>query len=84
MIAQDILSGINPVYWQFWIGLLLVIVVLFARDGILGGAGKLVMRGCSEKDHELRVAHRAAVEALGRIQGQQRVSITLPAARVTR
>ena len=37
MIAQDWLSGLNPVYWQFWIGLLLVLVVLFARGGILGG-----------------------------------------------
>ena len=44
MIAQDFLSGINPVYWQFWIGLLLVVVVLYARDGILGGAMKLNMR----------------------------------------
>jgi len=41
MIAQDFLSGINPVYWQFWIGLLLVVVVLFAREGILGGLAKL-------------------------------------------
>jgi branched-chain amino acid transport system permease protein len=41
MIAQDILSGINPVYWQFWIGLLLVVVVLYARDGILGGIARL-------------------------------------------
>ncbi|HSS29168.1 MAG TPA: branched-chain amino acid ABC transporter permease, partial [Usitatibacter sp.] len=24
MIAQDYLSGINPVYWQFWLGFLLV------------------------------------------------------------
>ena len=37
MIAQDWLSGMNPVYWQFWIGLLLVLVVLFARGGIVGG-----------------------------------------------
>jgi branched-chain amino acid transport system permease protein len=44
MIAQDILSGMNPVYWQFWIGLLLVVVVLFARDGILGGAAKIYAR----------------------------------------
>ena len=36
MIAQDWLSGMNPVYWQFWLGLLLVVVVLFARGGILG------------------------------------------------
>jgi len=26
----------NPVYWQFWLGLLLVAFVLFARGGILG------------------------------------------------
>ena len=37
MIAQDVLAGINPVYWQFWIGLLLMVIVLFARGGILGG-----------------------------------------------
>ena len=44
MIAQDYLSGINPVYWQFWIGLLLVVVVLYARDGILGGLAKIYAR----------------------------------------
>jgi branched-chain amino acid transport system permease protein len=44
MIAQDFLSGINPVYWQFWIGLLLVVVVLFAREGILGGLAKAYAR----------------------------------------
>ncbi|MHA7683345.1 branched-chain amino acid ABC transporter permease [Cupriavidus sp. PET2-C1] len=36
MIAQDVLAGINPVYWQFWIGLLLVVIVLFARGGLMG------------------------------------------------
>jgi branched-chain amino acid transport system permease protein len=36
MIAHHYLSGINPIYWQFWLGLLLVVVVLFARGGILG------------------------------------------------
>ncbi|MWL89955.1 MULTISPECIES: branched-chain amino acid ABC transporter permease [unclassified Cupriavidus] len=36
MIAQDVLSGINPVYWQFWIGLLLVLMVLFAKGGVMG------------------------------------------------
>ncbi len=41
MVAQDYLAGLNPVYWQFWLGLLLVAVVLFARGGILGGAGTL-------------------------------------------
>lgn len=37
MVAQDVLAGINPIYWQFWIGLLLMVIVLFARGGILGG-----------------------------------------------
>jgi len=41
MIAQDVLSSINPVYWQFWLGLLLILVVLFARGGIMGGLGSL-------------------------------------------
>ncbi|MFC4521952.1 branched-chain amino acid ABC transporter permease [Cupriavidus pinatubonensis] len=36
MIAQDVLAGMNPVYWQFWIGLLLVLMVLFARGGVMG------------------------------------------------
>ncbi|MCA3184749.1 branched-chain amino acid ABC transporter permease [Cupriavidus sp.] len=36
MIAQDVLAGINPVYWQFWIGLLLVLMVLYARGGVMG------------------------------------------------
>jgi branched-chain amino acid transport system permease protein len=37
LLMQDFLAQQNPVYWQFWIGLLLVVVVLFARDGVLGG-----------------------------------------------
>jgi branched-chain amino acid transport system permease protein len=41
MIAQDYLSGINPVYWQFWLGLLLVAFVFFARGGILGAIDKV-------------------------------------------
>jgi len=44
MIAQDYLSGINPVYWQFWLGLLLVLFVFFARGGILGALEALWKR----------------------------------------
>jgi branched-chain amino acid transport system permease protein len=36
MIAQDRFSQIEPVYWYFWIGLLMVIVVMFGRGGVLG------------------------------------------------
>jgi len=49
MIAQDWLSGIDPVYWQFWIGFFLVVIVLFARGGILGGAAALVARWRARK-----------------------------------
>jgi branched-chain amino acid transport system permease protein len=44
MIAQDYLSGIDPVYWQFWIGFFLVVLVLFAHGGILGGLDTLRTR----------------------------------------
>jgi branched-chain amino acid transport system permease protein len=44
MIAQDYLSGIDPVYWQFWIGFFIVVIVLFAHGGILGGLDALRAR----------------------------------------
>jgi len=36
MIAQDYFSKDQPVFWVFWIGLLLIALVLFNRGGILG------------------------------------------------
>ena len=36
MIAQDRFSTVQPVYWYFWIGLLMVGIVVFARGGVLG------------------------------------------------
>jgi branched-chain amino acid transport system permease protein len=41
MIAHHWLSDVNPLYWQFWLGLLLVTVVMFARGGILGAVEAL-------------------------------------------
>jgi branched-chain amino acid transport system permease protein len=38
VIANYLLSDLNPEYWQFWLGLILVLVVLFARGGIMGTA----------------------------------------------
>jgi branched-chain amino acid transport system permease protein len=37
MVLQDYLANLNPVYWQFWLGMLLVLIVLFARGGLMGG-----------------------------------------------
>jgi branched-chain amino acid transport system permease protein len=36
LIAQDYLAKQYPEYWYFGIGVLLIVVVLFARGGILG------------------------------------------------
>jgi branched-chain amino acid transport system permease protein len=44
MVAQDYISGLDPAYWQFYLGFLLVVIVLFARGGILGGAAALIER----------------------------------------
>jgi branched-chain amino acid transport system permease protein len=41
MVARDQFSGLNPQYWYFWIGLLLVAVVMFLPNGILGGLSAL-------------------------------------------
>jgi branched-chain amino acid transport system permease protein len=41
MVARDQFSGVNPQYWYFWIGLLLVAVVMFLPNGVLGGMSRL-------------------------------------------
>jgi branched-chain amino acid transport system permease protein len=41
MVARDQFSGINPQLWYFWIGLLLVAVVMFLPNGVLGGLSRL-------------------------------------------
>jgi branched-chain amino acid transport system permease protein len=42
MVARDQFSGNTPQFWYFWIGTLLVAVVMFLPNGILGGLAKLV------------------------------------------
>lgn len=44
LIARDQLAGVNPQYWYFWIGLLLMVVVLFMPKGILGFVSRLAGR----------------------------------------
>jgi branched-chain amino acid transport system permease protein len=44
MIAQDQLAKSDPLYWNFWIGLILVLTVMFARGGILGLIDRLRRR----------------------------------------
>jgi branched-chain amino acid transport system permease protein len=42
MVARDQFSGLNPQYWYFWIGTLLIAVVIFLPNGILGGMARLL------------------------------------------
>ncbi|MFL5275245.1 MAG: branched-chain amino acid ABC transporter permease [Myxococcales bacterium] len=44
LVTQSLLSRLNPVYWQFWLGLLIVLVVLLARGGINGALTRLSAR----------------------------------------
>jgi branched-chain amino acid transport system permease protein len=54
MIAHHYLSDLNPIYWQFWLGLLLVVVVLFARGGILGAIEGIRERIAQRKEASRR------------------------------
>src|SRR4029450_12753100 len=42
MVARDQFSGLNPQYWSLWIGTLLIAVVIFLPNGILGGMARLL------------------------------------------
>jgi len=44
MVARDQFSGVEPQYWYFWIGLLLVAVVMFLPNGVLGGLSAIAAR----------------------------------------
>jgi branched-chain amino acid transport system permease protein len=41
MVARDQFSGNTPQFWYFWIGILLITVVMFLPNGILGGLAGL-------------------------------------------
>jgi len=44
IVAQDILAGISPAYWQFWLGAVLVFLVLAAPGGLMGGLDRIGQR----------------------------------------
>jgi len=43
-LMQDWLAGITPQYWEFWIGLVLVCLVLVGHDRIKTGVQSMVAR----------------------------------------
>jgi len=44
VVLRDQLAALNPIYWYFWIGLLLVLIVTFFRTGILPTASQFWIR----------------------------------------
>jgi branched-chain amino acid transport system permease protein len=77
LVARDQFSGINPRYWYFWIGTLLVLVVLFLPNGILGGLARLpaFRRGAAGAGPAPRTAGRwggAVRAALAQLTGTRR------------
>jgi branched-chain amino acid transport system permease protein len=44
MVARDQFSGIAPQYWYFWIGVLLITVVMVLPNGIVGGLSQMYAR----------------------------------------
>jgi branched-chain amino acid transport system permease protein len=42
MLAQDSLSKQDPTYWLFWLGIVLIAVVMFVRGGLLGIVDRLI------------------------------------------
>ena len=44
MVAHDRFSNTTPQYWFFWIGLLLIAVVMLLPNGVLGGLSKIMAR----------------------------------------
>ena len=64
MVLAHFLSKVYPTAWQLGLGLLLVVIALFARGGILG-IGETLMRGCvprqARRRHDARCSKPARV-----------------------
>jgi branched-chain amino acid transport system permease protein len=44
MTMQKLLSGVTPQYWQFWLGIVFIVLVLFGKGGIVGWSTALARR----------------------------------------
>lgn len=60
VIVQDQIASVSPVYWQLWIGLLLVVIVMVGRGGLFG----LYDRWLEKK--QARTEKNTAIKALSK------------------
>jgi branched-chain amino acid transport system permease protein len=42
MVLHNVLSGLDPEYWQLWIGIIFIGLVLFVQGGILGALDRVL------------------------------------------
>ena len=75
------LSDLNPIYWQFWLGLLLVVVVLFARGGILGALDGLPRAPAREAAVTAALRTEGLGKHFGAFTANSDVSLVVPARR---
>jgi branched-chain amino acid transport system permease protein len=66
MVARDQFSGLNPQYWYFWIGLLLIAVVVVLPNGLLGGLSLLTRRAKAQSWVRVRWPLAASIKDLAR------------------
>ena len=79
MVARDRFSGINPQYWYFWIGTLLVTVVMVLPNGILGGLGAAVgPAGAGGLSAAAALSTRGLDKSFGSLVVAQDIALTLP------
>ena len=52
MLVQNSLSNLDPQYWQFFLGILLIVMTLYLRGGVLGGLGRLAAWFGSRRNKE--------------------------------
>ena len=58
MVLSHYLAKIYPTAWQLGLGLLLIVIALFARNGILGMVDAIGARGAQARSHHDRAAAR--------------------------
>ena len=75
-LMQDWIANLTPQYWQFWIGLVLVLIVLVGRDRIELGTGMVRALG-------QRAIRRLPIPALRIAAPAGRWALTMPAVLAT-
>ena len=78
MVARDQFSGLNPQYWYFWIGLLLIAVVMLLPNGLLGGLSLLARRAKDRTVSDTALATRGLNKSFGSLVVAADIELTLP------